>query len=249
MKAGYNEGNFELNESYREVRTYLGINKDTKTILITSAEMNEGKTTIACNIAKCFAELEDTKVLLIDCDFRKKGVSRYFKIENTYGIADLVFGQKTESECIKKVGDLDVITSGGTPSNTSILLNSQSMKDIVRKFREEYDYVFIDSPPIARMNDACIITQYVDGTIIINAVNAIDSKVANITLEKLNKVGANIIGVILNKFKPEDNNYYSYYSYYGYYGYGSDEKKGLSRLFSFRRSKKKKKKKSKRRSS
>lgn len=241
MRAAYNEGNFELNESYREVRTYLGINKDTKTILITSAEMNEGKTTIVCNVAKCFAELEDTKVLLIDCDFRKKGVSRYFGIENTYGIADLVFGHKTEEECIKKVGYLDVITSGATPSNTSILLNSQSMKDIIRNFREKYDYVFIDSPPIARMNDACIITQYVDGTIIVNAVNAIDSRIANITLEKLNKVGANIIGVILNKFKPEDHNYYSYYSYYGYYSYGDDDRKGLRRLFKRRKKKKKKK--------
>lgn len=247
MRAAYNEGNFELNESYREVRTYLGINKNIKTILVTSAEMNEGKTTIVCNIAKCFAELENTKVLLIDCDFRKRGVSRYFKIENTYGIADLVFGQKTEAECIKKVGDLDVITSGGLPSNTSILLNSQSMKDIVRKFREEYDYVFIDSPPIGRMNDACIITQYVDGTIIVNAVNAIDSRVANITLEKLNKVGSNIIGVILNKFKPEDSNYYSYYSYYGYYSY-DQEKKGLRGLFRSGKRRKKKKKKAKRKS-
>ena len=237
MKAAYNDGNFELNESYREIRTYLGINKNTKTILITSAEMNEGKTTIACNIAKCFAELEDTKVLLIDCDFRKKGVSRYFGIENNCGISDLVFGHKTEVECKQKLGDLEIIPSGSTPSNTSILLNSQSMKDLVRKFREEYDYVFIDSPPISRMNDACIITQYVDGTIIVNAVNAIDSKIANITLDKLNKVGANIVGVILNKFKPEDHNYYSYYSYYGYYEY-DDKKK--SRRSIFKRKKKKK---------
>ena len=244
MRAAYNEGNFELNESYREVRTYLGINKNTKTILVTSAEMNEGKTTIVCNVAKCFSELEDTKVLLIDCDFRKRGVSRYFGIDNTCGIADLVFGTVTEEECIKKVDYLDIITSGGTPSNTSILLNSQSMKDIIRNFREKYDYVFIDSPPIARMNDACIITQYVDGTIIVNAVNAIDSRIANITLEKLNKVGANIIGVILNKFKPEDHNYYSYYSYYGYYSYGEDNRKGLSRLFKKHKKKKKSIKKS-----
>lgn len=67
------------------------------------------------------------------------------------------------------------------------------------------------------MNDACIITQYVYGTIIVNAVGEIDSRISKITLEKLNKVGANIVGIILNKFKPENNNYYSYYSYYGYY--------------------------------
>lgn len=95
--------------------------------LIGVIPMNEGKTTIACNIATCFSKLEDTKVLLIDCDFAKKGVSRYFGIENTNGISDLVFGSKTSKECIKKVGYLDIITSGAKPSNSSILLNSQSM--------------------------------------------------------------------------------------------------------------------------
>ncbi|MDO5011045.1 MAG: CpsD/CapB family tyrosine-protein kinase [Intestinibacter bartlettii] len=233
MRAEYNQGNFEINESYREVRTYLGINKDTKTILITSAEMDEGKTTIACNLASCFAELEDTKVLLIDCDFAKRGVSRYFNIENARGISDIVFGNNKVEECIQKVGFLDVITSGARPSNTSILLNSQSMKNVIKKFREEYDYVFIDSPPISRMNDACIITQYVDGTLIVNAVGAIDSRIAKITLEKLNKVGANILGVILNKFKPEKNEYYSYYSY----GYEDSKRK----LFGSKKHKKHKK--------
>lgn len=240
MIGAYDEGNYELNESYREIRNYLGINKNIKTILITSAEMDEGKTTVVCNLAKCFAELEDTRVLLIDCDFRKRGVSRYFGIDNTFGIADIVFGHKTEEECVKKIGDLNVITSGGVPSNASILLNSQSMKDAIRNFREEYDYVFIDSPPISRLNDACIITQYVDGTVLVNASKAIDAKVAKITLDKLNKVGSNVIGVILNKFKSERYSYYN--SYYGYSDY--DKKSGL---FDFGKKKKKKKKRNKKR--
>ena len=82
------------------------------------------------------------------------------------------------------------------------------------------------------MNDACIITQYVYGTIIVNAVGEVDSRISKITLEKLNKVGANIVGIILNKFKPENNNYYSYYGYY------DEEKKGLKRLFHFKKYKK-----------
>ncbi len=240
MIGAYDDGNYEINESYREIRNYLGINKNIKTILITSAEMDEGKTTIACNLAKCFAELEDTNVLLVDCDFRKRGVSRYFGIDNTFGIADIVFGHKTKEECIKKIGDLDVITSGGVPSNASILLNSQSMKDTIRNFREEYDYVFIDSPPISRLNDACIITQYVDGTVLVNASKSIDAKVAKITLDKLNKVGSNVIGVILNKFKSER---YSYYN--SYYGYSDYDKKSKFSLFSSSKKKKKKKRKKK----
>ena len=221
-----------INESYREIRTYLTINDEMKTILVTSAEMNEGKTTTICNLAKCFGELDDIKVILIDCDFKKRGVSRKLGIQNPFGVSDIVFGNKKLDECIQKVEDIDVLPSGGVPNNTSMLLNSKVMKNLVNELREKYDYVFIDSPPICRLNDACIIAQYADGTVLVNASKEIDSKVAKLTLEKLKKVGANVIGVVLNKFRSEQYNYYSYYSYYGY----DDNRKGI-----FRRKKKKKK--------
>ena len=214
-----------INESYREIRTYLTINDEMKTILVTSAEMNEGKTTTICNLAKCFGELDDIKVILIDCDFKKRGVSRKLGISNPFGVSDIVFGNKKLDECIQKVEDIDVLPSGGVPNNTSMLLNSKAMKNLVSELREKYNYVFIDSPPICRLNDACIIAQYVDGTVLVNASKEIDSKVAKLTLEKLKKVGANIIGVVLNKFRSEQYNYYSYYSYYGY----DDNRKGIFR--------------------
>jgi len=214
-----------INESYREIRTYLTINDEMKTILVTSAEMNEGKTTTICNLAKCFGELDDIKVILIDCDFKKRGVSRKLGISNPFGVSDIVFGNKKLDECIQKVEDIDVLPSGGVPNNTSMLLNSKAMKNLVSELREKYNYVFIDSPPICRLNDACIIAQYVDGTVLVNASKEIDPKVAKLTLEKLKKVGANIIGVVLNKFRSEQYNYYSYYSYYGY----DDNRKGIFR--------------------
>ena len=229
MAAKVKDNNM-INESYREIRTYLTINDNMKTILVTSAEMNEGKTTTICNLAKCFGELDDIKVILIDCDFKKRGVSRKLGISNPFGVSDIVFGNKKFDECIQKVEDIDVLPSGGVPNNTSMLLNSKVMKNLVSELREKYDYVFIDSPPICRLNDACIIAQYVDGTVLVNASKEIDSKVAKLTLEKLKKVGANIIGVVLNKFRSEQYNYYSYYSYYGY----DDNRKGI-----FRRKKKK----------
>ena len=231
MAAKVKDNNM-INESYREIRTYLTINDNMKTILVTSAEMNEGKTTTICNLAKCFGELDDIKVILIDCDFKKRGVSRKLGIQNPFGVSDIVFGNKKLDECIQKVEDIDVLPSGGVPNNTSMLLNSKVMKNLVNEIREKYDYVFIDSPPICRLNDACIIAQYVDGTVLVNASKEIDSKVAKLTLEKLKKVGANVIGVVLNKFRSEQYNYYSYYSYYGY----DDNRKGI-----FRRKKKKKK--------
>ena len=231
MAAKVKDNNM-INESYREIRTYLTINDEMKTILVTSAEMNEGKTTTICNLAKCFGELDDIKVILIDCDFKKRGVSRKLGIQNPFGVSDIVFGNKKLDECIQKVEDIDVLPSGWVPNNTSMILNSKVMKNLVNELREKYDYVFIDSPPICRLNDACIIAQYVDGTVVVNASKEIDSKVAKLTLEKLKKVGANVIGVVLNKFRSEQYNYYSYYSYYGY----DDNRKGI-----FRRKKKKKK--------
>ena len=205
-----------INESYREIRTYLSINDEIKTILVTSAEMNEGKTTTVTNLANCFGELEDTKVILVDCDFKKRGVSRKLGINNPFGVSDVVFGQRKLDECIQTVGEIDVLPSGGLPNNTSMLLNSKIMKELISELRERYDYVFIDSPPICRLNDACIIAQYADGTVIVNASKGIDTKVAKLTLDKLRKVRANIIGVVLNKFQSEQYNYYNYYSYYGY---------------------------------
>ena len=231
MAAKVKDNNM-INESYREIRTYLTINDEMKTILVTSAEMNEGKTTTICNLAKCFGELDDIKVILIDCDFKKRGVSRKLGIQNPFGVSDIVFGNKKLDECIQKVEDIDVLPSGGVPNNTSMLLNSKVMKNLVNELREKYDYVFIDSPPICRLNDACIIAKYADGTELVNASKEIDSKVSKLTLEKLKKVGANVIGVVLNKFRSEQYNYYSYYSYYGY----DDNRKGI-----FRRKKKKKK--------
>ena len=224
MAAKVKDNNM-INESYREIRTYLTINDEMKTILVTSAEMNEGKTTTICNLAKCFGEFDDIKVILIDCDFKKRGVSRKLGISNPFGVSDIVFGNKKLDECIQKVEDIDVLPSGGVPNNTSMLLNSKVMKNLVNELREKYDYVFIDSPPICRLNDACIIAQYVDGTVLVNASKEIDPKVAKLTLEKLKKVGANIIGVVLNKFRSEQYNYYSYYSYYGY----DDNRKGIFR--------------------
>ena len=224
MAAKVKDNNM-INESYREIRTYLTINDEMKTILVTSAEMNEGKTTTICNLAKCFGEFDDIKIILIDCDFKKRGVSRKLGISNPFGVSDIVFGNKKLDECIQKVEDIDVLPSGGVPNNTSMLLNSKAMKNLVNELREKYDYVFIDSPPICRLNDACIIAQYVDGTVLVNASKEIDPKVAKLTLEKLKKVGANIIGVVLNKFRSEQYNYYSYYSYYGY----DDNRKGIFR--------------------
>ncbi|SFJ39824.1 capsular exopolysaccharide family [Terrisporobacter glycolicus] len=219
MLGLYDSGCFEVNEAYREIRTNISLNTDLKTIVFTSAEMNEGKTTTACSIAKCFSDLENHKILLIDCDFRKKSVANTLEIDNKKGIADVIINDMDMKECIKKVDEFDVLTCGISPSNTSVLLESKKFRDAIENLKGDYDYIFIDSPPLGRLNDAAILARYSDGTIIVNASESIDQQMAKVTKDKLEKVNANVIGVVLNKFKSDDHKYYKYYGYY------EDEKK------------------------
>ena len=214
MLGLYDSGSFEVNEAYREIRTNISLNTDLKTIVFTSAEMNEGKTTTACSIAKCFSDLENYRILLIDCDFRKKSVANTLEIYNKKGIADVIINDMDMKECIKKVDEFDVLTCGISPSNTSVLLESKKFRDAIENLKGDYDYIFIDSPPLGRLNDAAILARYSDGTIIVNASESIDQQMAKVTQDKLEKVNANVIGVVLNKFKSDDHKYYKYYGYY-----------------------------------
>lgn len=214
MLGLYDSGSFEVNEAYREIRTNISLNTDLKTIVFTSAEMNEGKTTTVCSIAKCFSDLENHRILLIDCDFRKKSVANTLEIDNKKGIADVIMNDMDMKECIKKVDEFDVLTCGISPSNTSVLLESKKFRDAIESLKGDYDYIFIDSPPLGRLNDAAILARYSDGTIIVNASESIDQQMAKVTKDKLEKVNANVIGVVLNKFKTDDHKYYKYYGYY-----------------------------------
>ncbi|MCC3865807.1 CpsD/CapB family tyrosine-protein kinase [Terrisporobacter petrolearius] len=214
MLGLYDSGSFEVNEAYREIRTNISLNTDLKTIVFTSAEMNEGKTTTVCSVAKCFSDLENHRILLIDCDFRKKSVANTLEIDNKKGIADVIINDMEMKECIKKVDEFDVLTCGISPSNTSVLLESKKFRDAIENLKGDYDYIFIDSPPLGRLNDAAILARYSDGTIIVNASESIDQQMAKVTKDKLEKVNANVIGVVLNKFKSDDHKYYKYYGYY-----------------------------------
>lgn len=215
--ARYDDGNYEINEAYRGIRTFLTVDDNLKTILVTSSEMNEGKTTTVTNIARCFAELENKRTIIIDCDFRKKSLNKYFGLERkTLGLSDIIYNKKILEDCIYQDGNLDILFCGTMSNNSAVLLQSARTKAFIQSLKEKYDYIFIDSPPIGRVNDACIIAQYVDGTIIVAASKETDKNQVKVVRSRLQKVNANIVGVILNKFKTKD---YKSYSYYGYYEY------------------------------
>ena len=102
--------------------------------------------------------------------------------------------------------------------------------DFIEGFKCKYDYIFIDSPPVSRTNDSCTMAKYIDGTIIVSASNEVDVDLAKTTKKRLQKVNANILGVILNKFKQANDIYYHYYDYYY-----EDSKKSKFNIFKKKR--------------
>lgn len=227
MVARYDEGEYPIVETYKSIRTTITVDEAIKTILVTSSEMNEGKTTTVSNLAQCFAELENLKILLIDGDLRKPSLHKHFEVDNSNGLVDILKERKELHECIKEQDNLHILTAGNEQQHAAELLDSRRMRKFITKTKEKYDYVFIDSPPVSRVNDACIMAKYIDGTIVVSASNEINKDLVKLTKTRLNKVNANIIGVILNKFKYEG------YGYYGYYGYGDEEVK--KSIFSLRK--------------
>lgn len=213
--AKYEEGIHPLIEAYRGIRTNILVDKNLKSILITSSDMGEGKTTTTVNLAKCFANLYTKEILIVDCDLRRPSIHKHFQLENKLGLTDILSGDKAFYDCVHKKGNLSILTSGTNTNNPSELLESKYMINFIRGMETKYDYVFIDSPPVSRVNDACIIAQNVDGTVVVCGSGDTNSDLVKVVKNRLEKVNANLVGVVLNKLNIKVHSYFNYYSYYG----------------------------------
>ena len=205
-----------ISEAYRTIRTgieFSNLDKDLKIICITSSKKDEGKTTVLSNLGVSFAKI-DKKVLLIDADLRNPSISKMFDTSNTQGLMDILLGKKNIQDCVKKTKqeNLYILTGGTIPPNPAEVLSSKKMSEFIESIKDEYDYIFIDSPPVGVVSDASIISAYSDGVIFVVGANEVDSNLAKIAKERLDSVKANIVGVILNKIKTDTNSeYYNYY--------------------------------------
>ena len=213
-----------ISEAYRSIRTgieFSNLDKGLKVICITSSKKDEGKSTVVANLAVNFAKI-DKKVLLIDGDLRNPTTNRLFDLANTNGIVDILLGKKNLDDCIKKTKqeNLYILTGGVIPPNPSEVLASQKMSEFIKSIRSDYDYIFIDTPPVGIVSDASIISTYSDGVIFVVGSEEVDSNLAKVAKERLDSVNSNILGVILNKYKTETNS-----EYYNYYYHSQEEKK------------------------
>lgn len=201
-------------ESYRTLRTniqYSSFDKDYKTIVITSSEPGEGKSTTAGNLALSLAEA-DKKVILIDCDLRKPSIHKKFKISNKKGLSDVIVEKISITEVAHKYSEnLTILTSGKIPPNPAEMLGSNAMISMLEALKKVFDYIVLDTPPVLAVADAQILSTKADGTILV--VRAQKTKRASVhnSVDLLKKVNANLIGTVLNGLESTRNNYYYYY--------------------------------------
>ena len=219
-----------ISEAFRTLRTniqFSSIDKPIKSIVITSSGPGEGKSTVSVNIAATIAK-SGKKVLLIDADLRKPTLHKLFHITNLEGLTNILVDDVNYTQFLhesKGIEGLDLIGSGPIPPNPAELVGSNKMKSFIDNMNSIYDMIILDTPPVGLVTDSALLSTIVDGTILVCSVGEADIVAAKRSKELLEKVKANILGVVLNKVPINGGGYYKYhYSYYYDYSYYGDEK-------------------------
>jgi tyrosine-protein kinase len=211
-------------EAYRAIRTNLlfsTLDREVKTIVVTSAAPGEGKSRTAANMALALAQA-GYRTVLVDADFRRPSQHKIFGRVRNIGLSNLMIQDIPEQELIhafEDVPNLHFITSGPTPPNPSELLGSGRMRSVIASLRERYHYVVIDTPPVNAVTDAIVLAAAVDGVVLVAESNRTTYPSLVHAREAVERVGGQILGVVVNKLKASQGRYYDgYYYSYGYYG-------------------------------
>jgi len=211
-----------LGEAIRDLRTniaYLAGHAEMQTVMVTSAMQSEGKTTTSTNLAIAMAD-SDARVLLIDADLRRPRVAQVFDLEGAAGLSDVLVGRAEPSDVVQQWGDggLHILPAGRIPPNPSELLGSQSMQVLMEEFGRTYDLIVVDAPPLLPVTDAAVLSKVCSGVIV--AASARSGRKAHLraALDRLEKIEARILGVVLTMLPARRGGDFSYGVYGGYYG-------------------------------
>lgn len=216
-------------ESYRSIRTALMLSqaeRPPKVILLTSPCPNEGKTVTTLNLGIALAQ-GGKRVLVIDADLRKGRCHQLLHRHNVCGLANVLTGSIDVKNAIQEtaIKGFSLLPRGALPPNPADLLMSQRMRDILNELRTLFDFIVVDSPPIIAVSDAAVLSAISDGVVLVFNGEKTTTPSARRSLEHLDKVGARILGVILNGIDIRDPEYVDYRSYYPTYAY-ADEHSG-----------------------
>ena len=201
-------------ESYRVLRTnihFATVDAPARTLLVTSSNPGEGKTTTAANLAFAMA-MDGKKVILVDTDLRRPALHKLLDIPAVPGLTDVLLGHAPLAP-VEVMSGLSVLTSGSTPPNPGELLNSRKFRNLVMELTEQADIVIFDSPPVLVAADAAILASQMDGTIIVVETGSTKKASARRTLSLLRQARAAVLGVAYNKMRSTDAPGYYYYNY------------------------------------
>ena len=213
----YSRPKSNISEDIRTIRTNLQFtssDNDAKVLLVTSSIPGEGKSFISSNLAAAFA-LTGESTLLIDSDLRLGRIHKIFGVSNKKGLSNLLVEKEIDDfeEYIKKteITDLYVMPRGTVPPNPSELLNSSNAKRIVEFLKENFDHIIFDGVPINGLPDSLIVAGLVDRVIIVASANYTKIEELNDTKKALEKIDANIAGVVVNRTNQAKRGKYSNY--------------------------------------
>lgn len=208
----------EAAEAYRQLRTnihFARLASELRTILVTSSNPQEGKSTTTANIAVVLAQAGQ-RVIVVDTDLRRPSLHSIFRIPNSYGLTGLLLNEAAEPDMglvHTPIQNLQVLPSGPLPPNPSELLASPAMEHMIAALRARADYVIFDSPPILAVTDASILAANTDGAILVAERGRTRTESLRRAHDALRHANARILGVVINKAKRGASGY----GYYGYY--------------------------------
>jgi succinoglycan biosynthesis transport protein ExoP len=207
-----------VSEAYRLVRTnvqYMAVDQPAKSIVVTSPNPGEGKSITTANLGVIMAQA-NLRTIIVDTDLRQPVLHKIFRVPNLEGVTDLLRLPKLEiADQLKDTGieNLKIVTSGPLPPNSAEILGSQRMAELAQRLKEMADVIIFDSSPILAVTDATVLSNRVDGVILVTQAKRTRRDAAKQAIKRLNQVGANILGGVLNQVSGRGDNYYaSYYT-------------------------------------
>lgn len=211
-------------EAYKKLRanllfTLASTNK--KIVMFSSPEPNAGKSTTCSNLAVMMAQTGN-RVLLIDADLRRPTLHRIFHVNRAEGLTRYLINLSDWEECVKKdvSPNVDLITSGPIPPNPSELLGSARMVQLLNRVAEQYDYVFIDTPPVNVVTDGLVLAARAAGVVLLSRYNSTTYDELQETIDSVKNVHGNLLGVIINDYRytasEKQRRYYTKRYGYGY---------------------------------
>jgi capsular exopolysaccharide synthesis family protein len=216
-------------EAYRVLRTNLLFSrKDDKlnTLAVVSAGAGEGKSTTVFNLAAVFAQ-SGQRILMVDSDLRRPTLHKMLRVTNSIGLTNYLLKQNTLEEVIQTTSlpSLDFMASGKLPSSSLGILSSAQMRDLIGELKQHYDFIFFDSPPVMGVSDASILASEVDMTLQVIQYRRYPQPMNIRAKQLIEKVGGNLVGIVLNNINMSQDESYYYYSgyYHDYYSRNEDQ--------------------------